>query len=104
MNESAIWRLGCITILNITTTISGVLRIWMHTVSGPMSMTMAGSGVLSQYDDWGPYRFGYWTWCSPYGWTWVGHEPWGWAPYHYGRWIYHDNYWAWCPHSQYYRQ
>ena len=23
--------------------------------------------------------------------------PWGWAPYHYGRWVYWNNYWAWAP-------
>jgi len=58
--------------------------------------------IINNYPDWAPYRHGYWTWCPPYGWTWVGHEPWGWAPYHYGRWVYHNNYWAWCPRSQYY--
>ena len=59
--------------------------------------------VINNYNDWAPYRYGHWTWCPPYGWTWVGYEPWGWAPYHYGRWVYYDNYWAWCPRSQYYR-
>ncbi|MEP6920516.1 MAG: DUF6600 domain-containing protein [bacterium] len=59
--------------------------------------------VINNYNDWAPYRYGYWTWCQPYGWTWVGYEPWGWAPYHYGRWVYYDNYWAWCPRSEYYR-
>jgi hypothetical protein len=58
--------------------------------------------VINDYNDWAPYRYGHWTWCPPYGWTWVGFEPWGWAPYHYGRWVYYDNYWAWCPRSQYY--
>ncbi|MGA9544721.1 MAG: hypothetical protein WBQ85_14195, partial [Candidatus Sulfotelmatobacter sp.] len=32
-----------------------------------------------------------------YGWTWVGFEPWGWAPYHYGRWMWYGNSWAWWP-------
>ncbi len=59
--------------------------------------------VINNYHNWAPYRHGSWTWCPPYGWTWVGYEPWGWAPYHYGRWVYYDNYWAWCPRSQYYR-
>ena len=59
--------------------------------------------VINEYNDWAPYRYGHWAWCPPYGWTWVGYEPWGWAPYHYGRWVYYDNYWAWCPRSQYYR-
>lgn len=59
--------------------------------------------VINSYDNWSPYRYGHWTWCAPYGWTWVGYEPWGWAPYHYGRWVYYNNYWSWCPRSQYYR-
>ena len=59
--------------------------------------------IINNYPDWAPYRYGHWTWCPPYGWTWVGYEPWGWAPYHYGRWVYYNNYWAWCPRSQYYR-
>ena len=59
--------------------------------------------IINNYPDWAPYRHGYWTWCPPYGWTWIGYEPWGWAPYHYGRWVYYDNYWAWCPHSYYSR-
>ena len=32
-----------------------------------------------------------------YGWTWVSYEPWGWAPYHYGRWFYYGNNWCWWP-------
>ncbi len=59
--------------------------------------------LINNYADWAPYRYGSWTWFPPYGWTWVGNEPWGWAPYHYGRWVYYNNYWAWCPRSQYYR-
>jgi hypothetical protein len=53
--------------------------------------------VINNYHDWAPYRYGHWRWVSPYGWTWVGDEPWGWAPYHYGRWVYVNNYWAWAP-------
>jgi FecR protein len=60
--------------------------------------------IINNYNDWAPYRYGNWTWCPPYGWTWVGYEPWGWAPYHYGRWVYQNNYWAWCPRSQFYHQ
>src|SRR5829696_1055156 len=62
------------------------------------------SSAVSVYSDWAPYRYGHWTWCPPYGWTWVGYEPWGWAPYHYGRWVYYNNYWAWCPRSQFQRK
>jgi hypothetical protein len=53
--------------------------------------------VINNYQDWAPYRYGSWRWVSPYGWTWVGDEPWGWAPYHYGRWVYVNNYWGWAP-------
>ncbi|HYG11046.1 MAG TPA: DUF6600 domain-containing protein, partial [Pyrinomonadaceae bacterium] len=52
---------------------------------------------INSYHDWAPYRYGSWRWVSPYGWTWVGDEPWGWAPYHYGRWVYVNNYWCWAP-------
>ncbi len=41
--------------------------------------------AINIYSDWAPYRYGHWVWCPPYGWTWVGYEPWGWAPYHYGQ-------------------
>ena len=47
--------------------------------------------------DWAPYRFGHWVWISPWGWTWVEDEPWGFAPFHYGRWAYVTNRWFWVP-------
>ena len=47
--------------------------------------------------DWAPYSDGNWSYVSPWGWTWVGYEPWGFAPYHYGRWHYFGSYWGWCP-------
>jgi hypothetical protein len=53
--------------------------------------------VVNNYYNWAPYRYGHWSWCPPYGWTWVGDEPWGWAPYHYGRWVYVNDYWCWAP-------
>lgn len=53
--------------------------------------------VINNYHNWAPYRYGSWRWVPPYGWTWVGDEPWGWAPYHYGRWVYVNNYWCWAP-------
>lgn len=46
---------------------------------------------------WRPYHHGRWVWVSPWGWTWVGDEPWGWAPYHYGTWVDEPYGWAWCP-------
>ena len=36
---------------------------------------------------WVPYRYGHWVWIEPWGWTWVEHERWGYAPFHYGRWV-----------------
>jgi hypothetical protein len=46
---------------------------------------------------WAPYRYGHWAWIDPWGWTWVGDEPWGFAPFHYGRWVYVRNRWGWMP-------
>lgn len=46
---------------------------------------------------WVPYSTGYWLWDPYYEWTWVDDAPWGWAPFHYGRWVYIDGYWAWAP-------
>jgi hypothetical protein len=46
---------------------------------------------------WAPYRFGYWSWIGPWGWTWIDDAPWGFAPCHYGRWIYARHGWAWAP-------
>ncbi|HVH72870.1 MAG TPA: DUF6600 domain-containing protein [Candidatus Dormibacteraeota bacterium] len=50
---------------------------------------------------WAPYSDGYWNWVDPWGWTWVGYEPWGFAPYHYGRWAYIGGAWGWCPGPYY---
>jgi hypothetical protein len=46
---------------------------------------------------WTPYSDGYWAWVDPWGWSWVDNEPWGFAPFHYGRWALINNSWAWCP-------
>jgi hypothetical protein len=60
--------------------------------------------VPSQVDaGWAPYRDGHWLWVAPWGWTWVDDEPWGYAPFHYGRWVYADNYWGWAPGPYYAR-
>ncbi len=47
--------------------------------------------------DWSPYSEGNWAYVGPWGWTWVGYEPWGFAPYHYGRWNYFGGRWGWYP-------
>ena len=59
--------------------------------------------AVNSYDNWSPYRYGQWRWIPYHGWTWVNDEPWGWATYHYGRWVYVNNYWAWSPYSYYRR-
>ena len=46
---------------------------------------------------WAPYRFGHWVWVAPWGWTWVEDEPWGFAPFHYGRWAFVESSWCWVP-------
>src|SRR4029077_14366640 len=46
---------------------------------------------------WVPYRYGRWVWVEPWGWTWVEDEPWGYAPFHYGRWYDTRRGWAWIP-------
>jgi hypothetical protein len=46
---------------------------------------------------WAPYSNGYWSTVGPWGYTWIGYEPWGFAPYHYGRWHYFGSRWGWCP-------
>ncbi len=46
---------------------------------------------------WAPYRNGHWAWVDPWGWTWVDDAPWGFAPFHYGRWVWYYDRWAWVP-------
>jgi hypothetical protein len=48
-------------------------------------------------EEWAPYRFGQWVWIAPWGWTWIDDEPWGFAPFHYGRWAYLERRWCWVP-------
>ncbi len=50
---------------------------------------------------WAPYREGHWAFIAPWGWTWVEAEPWGFAPFHYGRWIDHGDRWGWVPAADY---
>src|SRR5579863_352144 len=47
--------------------------------------------------DWAPYRYGHWVYVVPWGWTWVEQEPWGFAPFHYGRWASVEGSWCWIP-------
>jgi hypothetical protein len=50
--------------------------------------------------DWAPYRFGHWASIAPWGWTWIDDQPWGFAPFHFGRWVRIDERWAWVPGSR----
>ncbi len=47
--------------------------------------------------EWVPYSTGSWVWDPYYEWTWIDDAPWGWAPFHYGRWVSVEGYWAWAP-------
>jgi hypothetical protein len=47
--------------------------------------------------NWAPYRYGHWDWIAPWGWTWIDDEPWGFAPFHYGRWTMIGSRWCWVP-------
>ncbi|MFI5071820.1 MAG: DUF6600 domain-containing protein, partial [Terriglobales bacterium] len=58
--------------------------------------------VPSQVDSgWAPYTDGQWIYESPWGWTWDDYEPWGFAPFHYGRWVSFGGYWGWAPGPYY---
>ena len=58
---------------------------------GPCWVPTIPSGV------WAPYTFGRWAWVAPWGWTWIDEEPWGFAPFHYGRWALVSGIWVWAP-------
>jgi hypothetical protein len=51
--------------------------------------------------NWAPYSAGRWIWDPYYRWSWIDDAPWGWAPFHYGRWVHLDGFWAWAPGPQY---
>ena len=46
---------------------------------------------------WAPYQQGAWSWSARWGWTWVDDQPWGFAPFHYGRWLQVKGRWTWAP-------
>src|SRR5450755_253479 len=47
--------------------------------------------------DWAPYHNGHWAYIEPWGYSWVDDQPWGFAPFHYGRWVSVDGAWGWIP-------
>jgi hypothetical protein len=81
----------------------------------PVVNQMTGGYQLAQYGSWSqtpqygavwyprvasnwvPYREGHWAYVAPWGWTWVDNDPWGFAPFHYGRWVQEDGRWGWAP-------
>ena len=65
---------------------------WDSSDFGPVWFPVVAAG-------WQPYCFGHWRWVAPWGWTWVGLEPWGFAPFHYGRWAQIGTRWGWIPGS-----
>jgi hypothetical protein len=54
--------------------------------------------VVSGNSQWQPYcDAGHWTYTDS-GWFWQSDYAWGWAPFHYGRWLHHDQCgWVWFP-------
>jgi DNA segregation ATPase FtsK/SpoIIIE-like protein len=46
---------------------------------------------------WAPYHNGHWSYIAPWGYTWVDDQPWGFAPFHYGRWVSVGGVWGWIP-------
>ena len=58
---------------------------------------MVSTGCQTIASDWVPYHVGHWAWIAPWGWTWVDAEPWGFAPFHYGRWAEIEGRWGWVP-------
>ncbi len=46
---------------------------------------------------WEPYYQGYWNVVGPFGWTWIGYDPWAWPTHHYGRWGFSSGLWFWIP-------
>ncbi len=46
---------------------------------------------------WQPYTVGHWAYVAPWGYTWVDDQPWGYAPFHYGRWVRWQGRWGWAP-------
>ena len=46
---------------------------------------------------WSPYSIGHWANVYPWGYTWVDSQPWGFAPFHYGRWNNFGGRWGWVP-------
>ncbi len=67
-----------------------------------VSTDVIGYDDLDDYGGWRPVpEYGtVWfphTTVVGWGWTWVDDEPWGFAPFHYGRWVVVGGVWGWVP-------
>ncbi len=58
---------------------------------------MATSGIRAFGPGGGLYYYGRWTSLRPWGWTWIGSDPWAWPTHHYGRWGFSGSSWFWIP-------
>jgi hypothetical protein len=66
---------------------------WVHVAAYGYVWTPSVSVGMS----WAPYRHGTWRWVRN-NYVWVSFEPWGWAPYHFGRWVHVSRVgWCWVP-------
>ena len=73
---------------------SVVRTVWRVAATTPRTAT---SGTRVSPSDWRPYYRGRWVTLRPYGWTWVGVDPWAWPTHHYGRWGFSAGAWFWIP-------
>lgn len=49
---------------------------------------------------WSPFDSGFWFMDSSIGMSFIGSQPWGWLPYHYGGWLFDPIYgWLWSPNA-----
>ena len=77
---------------------SPATRTSTPTATGSTTAATAASGCrVPCRAGWAPYRTGHWAYVQPWGWTWIDEQPWGFAPYHYGRWANRNNRWVWVP-------
>jgi hypothetical protein len=50
--------------------------------------------------DWSPFNSGFWFSDPSIGLSFIGDQPWGWLPYHYGGWIFNPSLgWMWSPYG-----
>ena len=59
------------------------------------------AGCQGLVSDFVPYSTnGHWVYTE-HGWQWFSNYSWGWAPFHYGRWVFENDYgWIWVPGTE----